>query len=182
MNASDRLFALAQLARQMGDDTTAIDEAARVIVEAIKAGGTVYCCGNGGSMAQAQHFAAELTGRYRRERRPVAAVALGSNPAHVTCTANDYGYTHALARELNALLRSRDVTVMLSTSGRSPSILAVAEVAHGRGSTVAITGPGHALEHIDHHVVIPSTDPALIQEASLSAIHSIAEAIDEVIE
>jgi len=189
MTPAERLVALSRLALTMSEDTAAIEEAARVIVDAVKAGGTVYCCGNGGSYAQAQHFAAELTGRYKRERRPVAAVALGSNGAHVTAVANDYGYQDSFAREAWALARDGDVVVCLSTSGTSESILRAAYSARFQGlpsgcRVVAIVGPRNddLWTATDATVRIPSTDTALIQEGCLSVLHSFAEAIDEAIE
>lgn len=179
MTPGDRLAQLSILCTRMHPHADAIDDAAEAILATLIMGGTVYVAGNGGSMSQAQHLAAELTGRYRTERRPLPAVALGSNPAHMSCVANDYGYEQVFARELDALLVATDCTVLLSTSGRSPNILAAAEVAHGRASTVAIVGMGHALAGVDHLVSIPTRDTALIQEMTLSAIHSICEAIDE---
>jgi D-sedoheptulose 7-phosphate isomerase len=172
----------------MAEDTSAIDGAAEVILASILAGGTVYVCGNGGSFSQAQHFAAELTGRYRRDRRPIAAVALGSNGAHVTAVANDYGYEYAFAREVAALVRPpHDVTVLLSTSGTSINVQAVAKVLEG---TPLVAVLGQNLGTILHGeyppetciVAIPTDDVALCQEATLSVLHSITEAIDEAVE
>ena len=180
MTPAERLVALSRLALTMSEDTAAIEEAARVIVEAVKAGGTVYVCGNGGSFAQAQHFAAELTGRYKRERRPVAAVALGSNGAHVTAVSNDYGYTYAFGREAEALVRKGDVLVCLTTSGQSESVRHVARM--NRCTGVVVTGDVSNPWKWATHVRIPSTDTALIQEGCLSVLHSFAEAIDEAIE
>ena len=188
MTPAERLVALSRLALTMSEDTAAIEEAARVIVEAVKAGGTVYCAGNGGSFAQAQHFAAELTGRYKRERRPVAAVALGSNGAHVTAVANDYGYRLVFAREIEALAREHGdghaALVCLSTSGRSANVIEAAAVADEMGlDVVAVVGfDAPEWARAGTVVRIPSTDTALIQEGCLSVLHSIAEAIDEAIE
>ena len=183
-----RLRGLSELARVMGEEVSALSAAERVIVASVKAGGTVYICGNGGSMSQAQHFAAELTGRYKRERRPIAAVALGSNPAHMTAVANDYGYEHVFARELAAFVLDappRGVLICLSTSGTSANVVVAEGMAHVMGIPVVfITGANapEALESSCYVVRIPSTDTAIIQEATLSVLHSICEAIDEEIE
>lgn len=187
MTPAERLLSLSRLALTMSEDTAAIERAASVIVEAVQAGGTVYVCGNGGSFAQAQHFAAEMTGRYKRERRPVAAIALGSNGAHLTAVSNDYEYSEAFAREVEALAREGDVIVGLTTSGKSPSIFCASNAAHfsrGKAKRVMIVGQEGRNRCVmsDALVVIPSTDTALIQEATLSVLHSICEAIDEAIE
>lgn len=182
---AERLRALSELALEMARDTTAIEEATRVILEAVRAGGTIYACGNGGSMAQAQHFAAELTGRYKRERRPVPAVALGSNPAHLTAVANDYGHEWVFERELRALYSyPADVLVWLTTSGESASVLKARHVALEQGlHTVGIIGgnPEAFVSRYERAIRIPTTDTALCQTLTAAVLHSICEAIDEAI-
>lgn len=182
MTPDVRLEALAELALTMSRDTSAIADAARVIVASIKAGGTLYACGNGGSHNQARHLAEELTGRYHTKRRPLPGVALGCN---ATGIANDYGHRQALARELRGLAREGDVLVCLSTSGTSANVVLAGAVAADMGlSVVAITGKGgrHRWDAPYHHVMVPTADVGLCQEVTLSVLHSICEAIDEVIE
>lgn len=162
-------------------------EAIQVIVDRVRRDGTVYACGCGGSMAQAQHLAAELTGRYQRERGPVAAIALGSNPAHLTAVANDYGFVEVFARELASLASPRDVLVAFSTSGRSAAVLAALGTAREQGiAALLVTGAtelvttaltdGEGVHGV--HVVRFSGSTPEIQEATLRWIHELCAAID----
>jgi len=177
---AERLVALSRLALTMSEDTAAIEEAARVIVASIIAGGTVYVCGNGGSHAQARHFAEELTGRYKRERRPLAAVALGCNSTGI---ANDYGYRHALAREFRALHRGpADALLWLTTSGESGNVNEARKVALEQGTyTVGILGanPDAFVSRYECVVRVPTEDVSLTQEMTLHVLHGICAAIDE---
>lgn len=155
--------------------------AAAAIVASLEAGGTLYFCGNGGSAADAQHLVAEFVGRYRADRRPLAAAALASTQAVSSALANDYGYDEAgLARELEALSRPGDVLVALSTSGRSPNVLAALDFARANGiSTIVMTGQGHAMTDLaDSLLVVESTTVAVIQELHAVLGHVICEIVE----
>jgi D-sedoheptulose 7-phosphate isomerase len=153
-----------------------------MIAESLSDGGTIYFCGNGGSSADAQHLVAEFVGRYRADRRPLAAVALGSTQAVASALANDFGYAEAgIAREVDALVRQGDVVVALSTSGRSPNIIAALEMARAKGAgTVAMTGLGHQLDDLANClIVVDSTVVALIQELHAVLGHVICELVED---
>ena len=178
--AAEHARLLSQL--QAPESCSQLAAAASTIVESLSGGGTIYFCGNGGSSADAQHLVAEFVGRYRADRRPLAAVALGSTQAVASALANDYGYAEGgIARELDALARADDVLVALSTSGRSPNIIAALEMARGKGvRTVAMTGLGHQLgDMADSLIVVDSTVVALIQEIHGVVGHLICELVDE---
>lgn len=161
---------------------SAIDAAGTAIAEGLDAGGTAFFFGNGGSAADAQHLVAEFVGRFRGERRPLAAIALGTNPAVSSALGNDYGFVEAgVARELEALGRPRDVAVALSTSGRSPNVLRALEVARDRGLvTIALVGEGHALtDRVDHLVAVETSNVALIQEMHSVIGHLLCELVED---
>jgi D-sedoheptulose 7-phosphate isomerase len=134
--------AASAVARLRSDDEAlgAIEAAAGILATAFGARRRVFSCGNGGSMCDAMHFAEELSGRFRADRPPLAAVAI-SDPAHLTCTANDYGFEQIFARYIEAHGGAGDVLVAISTSGQSPNVLAAAVRARALGmSIVALTG------------------------------------------
>ena len=115
--------------------------AAEMIVQSLRAGGTLYLCGNGGSAADAQHIAGEFVGRFRAERRALPAVALSTDTSILTCIANDYDYERVFARQVEALARPGDILWAFSTSGTSPNVLAAVAAARGKGARVlAFTG------------------------------------------
>ena len=115
--------------------------AAEMIVQSLRAGGTIYLCGNGGSAADAQHIAGEFVGRFRAERRALPAVALSTDTSVLTCIANDYDYERVFARQVEALVRPGDILWAFSTSGTSPNVLKAAEAARAKGARVlAFTG------------------------------------------
>ena len=113
----------------------AIAQAAELMAASLTAGGKILSCGNGGSLCDAQHFAEELTGRYRLNRAPLAAIAL-TEASHLSCVANDYGYDQVFSRFVQALGRPGDVLLAISTSGNSPNVLLAAEAAHAAGMQV----------------------------------------------
>jgi len=152
------------------------------IINTLQNGGKVLTCGNGGSAADAQHFAAELVGRYRRERPGWSAIALTVDPSVLTSLCNDYGFEQIFARQVQALGRQGDILVAISTSGRSKNVLAAAETASALGiRTVGLTGQGTSQlgEIVDHHLPIPSTNTAFIQQAHIAVIHIICELVEE---
>jgi D-sedoheptulose 7-phosphate isomerase len=144
-------------------------------------GGRLYSFGNGGSAADAQHLAGELIGRYRRERRPLPAVALSVDPSVVSCIANDYAWEDVFARQVEALAGPADMVVGFTTSGRSPNVVNGLAAARARGATtVLFTGGdgGPAREHADVSLVVPSTTTARIQEMHLLMLHLVSDGVD----
>lgn len=117
-----------------------IEQASKVIVQAVQAGGKVITCGNGGSHCDAMHFAEELTGRYREDRKAIPAICI-SDPSHLSCVSNDYGYEFVFSRYLEALGNHGDVLLAISTSGNSPNVLRAAQTAREKGlAVIALTG------------------------------------------
>ena len=158
-----------------------IAKASAVVTEALLRGNKILIFGNGGSAADAQHIAAELVGRFVAERRALPAIALTVDTSALTAIANDYGFDQVYARQLRALGRPGDVAIAISTSGRSPNILAAVEAARELGlSVVGLTGgkgqPFAAL--CDACVVVPSTNTARIQEIHITVGHVICEVVD----
>jgi D-sedoheptulose 7-phosphate isomerase len=169
------------LARLERHTTRAVAEAAGVLVAALGSGGTVYFCGNGGSAADAQHLAAELAGRYLIDRPALAAMALTTNSSALTAIGNDFGFERVFARQLEGLGVAGDVLVALSTSGRSPNILAAIEVAHERGMTVlGMTGlKGRRFAALcDLALVTPSESTPRIQEGHIAMGHALCELVE----
>jgi len=161
-----------------------IARAAAAMGAALQAGGKVLACGNGGSAADAQHFAAELVNRFERERAPLAAIALTTDSSTLTSIANDYGYELVFEKQLRALARKGDVLLAISTSGNSPSVLAAMRAARELGvRIVALTGRGGgkmgaALGAEDLHVCVPHERTMRIQEVHLLALHCLCDGID----
>ncbi|WP_426490234.1 D-sedoheptulose 7-phosphate isomerase [Hymenobacter sp. 102] len=162
----------------------AIEQAARLIAASLDAGGKVLTCGNGGSLCDAQHFAEELTGRYRQNRRALAAIAL-TEASHMSCVANDFGYDHVFSRFVEALGRPGDVLLAISTSGHSPNVLLAAEAARAAGMrVVSLTGKdGGQLAGIsDVEIRAPHTGYAdRIQEIHIKAIHIMIMLIEQLV-
>jgi D-sedoheptulose 7-phosphate isomerase len=151
-----------------------IAEAAELVVVSLKNGGKVLTCGNGGSLCDAQHFAEELSGRYRHDRPALAAIAL-TEASHMTCVANDYGFEFVFSRFVQALGRRGDVLLAISTSGNSPNILNAAEAARAAGlKVVSLTGKngGKLADLSDVEIRVPHFGFAdRIQEVHIKAIH-----------
>ena len=150
----------------------------------LRAGGKVLACGNGGSAADAQHLAAELVGRFREERRALAAIALPADTALLTALGNDYGYQRVFARQVEALAQRGDVLLAFSTSGNSPNVVEAAQTARRLGCTViGLTGAGGGTlaAHADLILKAPSNTVARIQEVHTLCIHVLCEALDALI-
>ena len=159
-----------------------VAEVAARIVASISAGGTVLICGNGGSAAESQHIAAEFTGRFLVNRRPLPALALTTDTSALTAIGNDYGFDLVFARQVEALGRRGDVLIGISTSGASANVVAAVEVARARGIvTVAVTGgDGGALGRLaDVHVNVPLASTPRVQEVQLSVLHVICELVEQ---
>jgi D-sedoheptulose 7-phosphate isomerase len=155
---------------------------AEASIEALRTGNKLLIIGNGGSAADAQHIAAEIVGRYKHDRPACAAVALTTDTSALTAIANDYGFEQVFARQVAGLGRRGDVLLALSTSGRSPNILAALRTARERGLvTIGFTGSkGEALGALcDHLVVAPGDDTAVIQQIHLTLAHGICDAIEQ---
>ena len=153
---------------------TCIAEAAELVAASLKNGGKVLTCGNGGSLCDAQHFAEELSGRYRQDRPALAAIAL-TEASHMTCVANDYGFEFVFSRFVQALGRRGDVLLAISTSGNSPNVLNAAEAAKAAGmQVVSLTGKngGKLADLSDVEIRVPHFGFAdRIQEVHIKAIH-----------
>jgi len=152
------------------------------IITALQQGYKVMTCGNGGSAADAQHFAAELVGRYRRQRPSWAAIALTVDSSVLTSLSNDYGFEQIFARQVQALGRSGDILVAISTSGSSKNVLTAVEMASALGiRTVGLTGEGKSRlgEMVDHHLPVPSANTAFIQQAHIAVLHVFCELVEE---
>jgi D-sedoheptulose 7-phosphate isomerase len=147
----------------------------------LRRGSRLLAAGNGGSAAEAQHLTAELVGRYRGEREPLSAIALHADTSTITALGNDYGYDEVFARQVRAHGRPGDVLVLLSTSGRSPNLVAAAEAARALGLTVwALTGPGPnpLATAASDALCLPGETPS-VQEAHLVTVHLLCEVVDQ---
>jgi D-sedoheptulose 7-phosphate isomerase len=171
----------AQLLEHVAAQLPALDAVADRTIAAFAGGGRVYAFGNGGSATQAQHLVGELTGRYKRDRRPLPALALSADPALLTCIANDYSFEDVFARQLEAFAGKGDLAVGFTTSGRSPNVVRGLETARQRGATTVLFGGGDgvpAADHADHALVVPSSHTARVQEMHLLLLHLLAERVD----
>jgi D-sedoheptulose 7-phosphate isomerase len=159
-----------------GDGPEHVATAARLLTDCFQNGGKVISCGNGGSMADAIHFAEELSGRFRHDRPALPAIAI-SDPGHLTCTANDYGFEQVFSRFCEAMLQPGDVLLAISTSGHSANVLAAADVAHQKGAKViALTGNqgGLLANKADIEIRVPHQGYAdRIQEVHIKIIHTL---------
>jgi D-sedoheptulose 7-phosphate isomerase len=161
---------------------SAARKVAQVIVDGLRAGHKLLLVGNGGSAADAQHIAAEIVGRYKRERPAYAAIALTTDTSALTSISNDYGFEQAFARQVEGLGRRGDILLALSTSGRSPNILAALRVAREHGLvTIGFTGAkGAAMgAACDHLLVAPSDDTPVIQQIHLAVAHGICDKVEQ---
>jgi D-sedoheptulose 7-phosphate isomerase len=175
----DAAIAIHQRVRQDGVDSTA--RAAVLIAEALAAGHKVLVFGNGGSAADAQHFAAELVGRFTKDRRGMAAIALTTDTSVLTSVANDYGFERVFARQIEGLGKAGDVVLAISTSGRSPNVIAgLAAARQGGLRTIALTGgDGGALgAAADVHVNVPDPSAQRAQEVHITLLHAICEIVE----
>jgi D-sedoheptulose 7-phosphate isomerase len=161
-----------------------IADAAELMVQALKVDGKILACGNGGSAADSQHFAAELLNRFEMERPPLAAVALTTDTSTLTSIGNDYDFEQIFAKQVRALGHAQDVLLAISTSGNSRNVIAAIEAAHEADMrVVALTGRNggrmaELLDARDIHICIPANSTARIQEVHLLVLHCICDAID----
>ena len=186
---------LARISRQFNDSAQTklaamealsppIAQAVEAMVASLLANGKILACGNGGSAADAQHFAAELLNRFEKERPPLAAVALTTDTAALTSIANDYAFDQGFAKQVRALGQPNDVLLAISTSGNSPNVVEAIHAAHERElRVVALTGRdggaiGPLLNDTDVHICVPSDRTARIQEVHLLVLHCLCDGID----
>ena len=161
-----------------------IAEAAELMVHSLKHDGKILACGNGGSAADSQHFAAELLNRFEIERPPLAAVALTTDSSTLTSIGNDYDFDQIFSKQVRALGHAQDVLLAISTSGNSRNVIAAIDAAHENGmKVVALTGRNggkmaEALGSSDIHICVPANNTARIQEVHLLALHCLCDAID----
>jgi phosphoheptose isomerase len=161
--------------------TPVVEGTGMAILEALKRGNKLLTCGNGGSAADALHLAEELVGRYSRERRALAGLCLNSDPTAITCICNDYGYEHVFSRAVEALGKSGDVLVGITTSGNSTNVIKAFESAKKIGiTTILLSGKtgGKALGICDYEIIVPSENTARIQEIHTLILHQWLEQID----
>jgi D-sedoheptulose 7-phosphate isomerase len=161
-----------------------IARAATLMTESLFTDGKILACGNGGSAADAQHFAAELVGRFERERPELPAISLATDTSLLTAVANDYAFEHVFAKQVRALGAKGDVLLAISTSGNSANVVAAIVAAHEREmNVVALTGKGggragELLTAQDVHLCVPHARTMRIQEVHLLIIHCLCDAID----
>jgi D-sedoheptulose 7-phosphate isomerase len=170
------------LNRFLDDDKNLIlvEKAINTISASLMNNNRVISCGNGGSMCDAMHFAQELTGRFNRERKPLPAIAV-SDPSHMSCTANDYGYDKVFSRMIEALGNKGDILLAISTSGNSPNVYESVKTAKELGmDTVGLLGKdgGKVKDYCDIPIIVPSNNTARIQEIHIKIIHIFIEAIE----
>lgn len=176
---SDSATVKQQFARDHADR---IAQVAALMVTAFREGRKVLLFGNGGSATDAAHIAAEFVGRYKRERKPLPAIALATDIAAITCIANDYGFDELFARQVRAHGQKGDIAIAISTSGNSPNVLKGVAAARECGMiTVAWTGGtgGKLAGLVDHLFVVPSTVTARIQESHITLGHVLCELVEE---
>jgi len=156
--------------------------AAEAVIAALRGGGKVLLCGNGGSAADCQHIAAELVGQYRRRRRALAAIALTTDTSILTAVGNDFGFEPVFARQVEALARPGDVLIAISTSGQSPNVLAAVAAARARGcATIGFVGRdgGPLATAVDIALVVAVAETPRIQECHIAMGHALCRVVEE---
>lgn len=161
--------------------TDKISEFANILLDRIKNEGTIFWCGNGGSAADSQHLAAELIGRFKRERKAISSIALTTDTSALTAIGNDYSYSEIFKRQVEGLVRRGDVLIGVSTSGNSENVLqAIRAAKRRRAITVGLLGRdgGRLKTECDHCLIVPSDDTARIQECHIMVGHIICDLIE----
>ena len=168
--------------KALADIRPAIDQASKLILETLKSGGKLLVAGNGGSAAEAAHFATELTGRYAKNRKALPAMALSADGSLLTCISNDYGFDQVFSRQIEGLAKPGDLVVVLTSSGNSANIIAALNTAKNQGiKSLAFLGRGggKAKGLATCELIIPGQSGAAAQEAHLFLIHHFCELIDQ---
>lgn len=179
---SDELDAVDQALNTLRGALADVEEVCRLFVEVLRSGGTIFACGNGGSAVEAQHFAAELVGHFRRDRAPLRCIALSADVGVLTAVANDFDYRQVFARQLNGLAEPRDALLAFSTSGSSANVVEAVRSARtiGMRSVVLTGGDGGILStEADRAIVVRGADTQRAQEVHLLLVHLIAEYLDD---
>jgi D-sedoheptulose 7-phosphate isomerase len=164
---------------RLDDDVMSVGQ---IVADCLRKGGKLLICGNGGSAADSQHIAAELTGRLVENRPPLAALALGTNGSVLTCIANDYSFAEVFSRQVEGLGRAGDCLMAISTSGNSENVIRAVESARSAGLvTVGLLGNegGKLVQLCDHSVVVPSDITARVQEAHILIGHTICGVVEQ---
>lgn len=177
----EAIAAHAAITTALAAQTELLAAIAETMSRSLRSGGTVFWCGNGGSAADAQHLAAELMGRFRRERAALSSIALTTDTSILTAIGNDYGFEHVFRRQLEALCKPGDVVVGISTSGNSRNVILALSEARKRGATcVALTGQsGGAMDELADYIIrIGSADTARIQEAHILCGHMLCDWVE----
>jgi D-sedoheptulose 7-phosphate isomerase len=170
-----------QMFAQLGQLIPTISQVADAMRSSITNGGKILLMGNGGSAADSQHIAAEIVGRYKKERRGLAAIALTTDTSILTSVGNDYGYDYIFARQIEALCRPGDIVFGITTSGNSKNVVAAIEEANRLGAvTVGLTGGsgGKLNDLCRFNIIVPSSDTPRIQEAHIFIGHSLCEMLE----
>jgi D-sedoheptulose 7-phosphate isomerase len=170
-----------ETAKKMEDLLPLIKKAGDLCVKALKNKNKILLCGNGGSAADAQHIAAELSGRFKKERNPLAGIALTTDTSALTAIGNDYGYEYVFSRQLEAIGQKGDVLIAISTSGNSKNVLKAIDSAKKIGiKIITLTGKkgGEMAKNGDINIIVPSNDIPRIQEMHIMVGHMICEIID----
>ncbi len=158
-----------------------VREVARLLCTSFEGRGILYTFGNGGSAADAQHLTGEIIGHYKRDRRPLGAVTLSTDPTVMTCIANDYSYDDVFSRQIEGLAREGDVVAGFTTSGNSANVVSALAAGHEAGATTVLFAGGDgglALRHADHALIVPSDITPRIQEMHTFMLHAISELVD----
>ncbi|CBG40150.1 D-sedoheptulose 7-phosphate isomerase [Helicobacter mustelae] len=170
---------------QVARDTEALAprilQVVQVLGATLKKGNKILICGNGGSAGDSQHFAAELTGRYKKERKALAGIALSTDTSALTAIGNDYGYEYVFCRQVEALARENDVLFGISTSGNSKNVLLAMQKAKSLGcKNIALSGRdgGAIAELADYNLIVPSNDTPRIQEMHIFIIHTLCDLLE----
>jgi len=170
------------LFQSLGGLSASIEAAGEQVVRSLSGDGKLLLCGNGGSAADCQHIAAELTGRFIHDRRPLAAISLTTDTSALTCIANDYSYDEVFSRQVNALARSGDCLIGISTSGNSANVIKAVEAAKKLGvTTIGLLGRdgGKLASLCDYTIIVPSNITARIQEAHILIGHTLCGQIEQ---
>jgi D-sedoheptulose 7-phosphate isomerase len=175
---ADALGEHIELAGRIRELLPEVERIADALIRVYESGGRLYAFGNGGSAADAQHLTGELLGRFKRERRPLAAMALSTDPSTVTCIANDYSFDDLFARQLEALVRPGDMAIGYTTSGRSENVVRGLRAARERGAVTVVFTGGAAAPEADHVLAVPSQTTARIQEMHLLLMHLTIDRVD----
>jgi len=178
----DALIADRNVLRDMAHYRPQVEAIVDAIVASLRAGKRIYWCGNGGSAAEAQHMAAELSGRYLRERPALNSEALSVNTSTLTCVGNDYGYDHIFSRQVEAFMQPGDVLIGMTTSGTSRNIVLALQAAKTKGvTTIAFTGNGGGavMQHSDLALIGPDGYAAIVQEVHQVMAHIVCDLVEQ---